>query len=567
MTEENFPQKPFVSFDKRPQRLGVVVGGSLEDGLVIELDRQVVIEGVTVGSYVTITGRTGRKFFGMITDTKLESANQAQMISISVESDKLAESYRNALAYRVLHVKPLLVMEADDQKPKPARTVPAKFAIAYLSTADEIALIFPQEQDSYTIGELLDNPGIPIHISLNKLIERSTAVFGRSGTGKTILTLPLLANIIKEDLASVLIFDMRNEYGHTLKGGGDKQFKGLKQLNAISHKVAIAALDPDSSRRRKSGASFELQIGYDQIEPEDIEMLKNAFALTDAQINALHWFYRRFGREWLKKLLSDEKDSGLAELVKQGKLHSDTLNAMRRKLQIFSKFEFVRDAAAQDAVEQIIAHLQQGDSVVVEFGRYGNSQEAYLFVSNFLTRRIHDRYVAMKEAAESSSGEKPRQLVIVIEEARKFLQPGIADLTTFGTIARELCKYNITLLIVEQRPSQIDSEVMSQIGTRIICALSDEHDVAAVLAGVSGASQLRNVLTALDNKQQALIIGHAVPAPVAVRTAEYGEAVYKQFARTEDDLPPEERATLNQIKLNQEGKANALASGAINSLG
>jgi len=561
MAEQPFPEKFFGSFDKRPQRLGVVVDGSLEDGLVIKLDRQAVIEGVTVGSYVTIIGQTNRKFFGMITNVGLESANRTRMISLSVENAKLAEIYRGTLAHGALHVKPLLVVEADEEKPKPVRSVPTHFTVAYLSTADEMALIFPQEQDSYTIGESLDNPGIQIQISLKKLVERSTAVFGRSGTGKTFLTLPLLAHIIKKDLASALIFDMHNDYGHTLKGDGNKPFKGLKQLSAISHKVVIATLDPESSRRRKSGASFELQIGYDQIVPEDIETLQSAFALTDVQVNALHWFHRRFGKEWLKKLLSDEEDSGLAELIEQDKLHSGTLNAMQRKLQIFSKFEFVRDAVAQDAVEQILGHLQRGNSVVVEFGRYGNSQEAYLFVSNLLTRRIHDRYVAMKEIAEGGGGEEPRQLVIVIEEAHKFLQPGIANLTTFGTIARELRKYNVTLLIVDQRPSQIDSEVMSQIGTRITCALSDERDIAAVLAGVSGANQLRSVLAALDSKQQALIMGHAVPTPVAVRTAEYGEAVYKQFAQPEDDLSPEERAKLNRIRLGRpdpEAEANAL---------
>jgi hypothetical protein len=52
-----------------------------------------------------------------------------------------------------------------------------------------------------------------------------------------------------------------------------------------------------------------------------------------------------------------------------------------------------------------------------------------------------------------------------------------------------------------------------------------------------------------------------VPTPVAVRTAEYGEAVYKQFAQPEDDLSPEERAKLNRIRLGRpdpEAEANAL---------
>jgi len=51
-----------------------------------------------------------------------------------------------------------------------------------------------------------------------------------------------------------------------------------------------------------------------------------------------------------------------------------------------------------------------------------------------------------------------------------------------------------------------------------------------VLAGVSGKSELKSVLSRLESKQQALIFGHAVPMPVVVRTREYGSAEsYRDF--------------------------------------
>ncbi|MDX2141245.1 MAG: ATP-binding protein, partial [Chloroflexota bacterium] len=118
------------------------------------------------------------------------------------------------------------------------------------------------------------------------------------------------------------------------------------------------------------------------------------------------------------------------------------------------------------------------------------------------------------------------QLLITIEEAHKFLDPRIASQTIFGIIARELRKYNVTLLIVDQRPSGIDEEVMSQIGTRITALLDNERDINAVLNGVSGANGLREVLARLDTKQQAIIMGHAVPMPVVVRTRAYDEQFY-----------------------------------------
>jgi DNA helicase HerA-like ATPase len=127
--------------------------------------------------------------------------------------------------------------------------------------------------------------------------------------------------------------------------------------------------------------------------------------------------------------------------------------------------------------------------------------------------------------------QKPPQLLITIEEAHKFLQPGIAGQTIFGTIARELRKYNVTLVVVDQRPSGIDEEVMSQIGTRVTALLDNERDINAVLNGINGAQGLREVLARLDTKQQAIIMGHAVPMPVVIKTRSYDEDFYAAITR------------------------------------
>src|SRR4029434_253287 len=116
-------------------------------------------------------------------------------------------------------------------------------------------------------------------------------------------------------------------------------------------------------------------------------------------------------------------------------------------------------------------------------------------------------------------GDKPRQLMITIEEAHKFLNASAAGKTIFGTIARELRKYSVTLLVVDQRPSSIDSDVMSQLGSRITALLNDEKDIDAVFTGVSGSSSLKSVLSSLDSRQQAMVLGAAVAIAVCVSTA------------------------------------------------
>jgi hypothetical protein len=87
-------------------------------------------------------------------------------------------------------------------------------------------------------------------------------------------------------------------------------------------------------------------------------------------------------------------------------------------------------------------------------------------------------------------------------------------------------KFFVSLLVVDQRPSAIDDEVLSQIGTKMIAKLSDDKDIGSALVGTSDASSLRSILASLDAKQQALLLGHAVPMPIVVKTRTYGPDFY-----------------------------------------
>src|SRR5690606_30069516 len=146
-----------------------------------------------------------------------------------------------------------------------------------------------------------------------------------------------------------------------------------------------------------------------------------------------------------------------------------------------------------------------------------------------ITRRLRDRYEAKYETYERTQDEadRPHQLLITIEEAHKFLGPETARETPFGKIAREMRKFSVSLLIVDQRPSGIDEEVLSQIGTKIVAQLNDEKDISAALVGTPNASGLRQILASLDSKQQALALGHAVPMPITLRTRSYDAAFFE----------------------------------------
>lgn len=507
------------------QQLGVVVGGSLSKGLAVKLDPYVSVEELAVGRYVVVHGNQ-KRFFCMLNDISLDNTNPAvQSDPPDISNPFLRDIYTGTIAYSIITVTPMLLID-DEKGPLPVKTIPGHFAQVFNATEDDVNAVFgAEDQMHFNIGAPLELEDTTINLNLKRLGERSVGVFGKSGTGKSFLTRVLLAGIISRRIGVSLIFDMHNDYGWQITSENGYSVKGLKQL--FADRVSILTLDAESSRRRDAKYDYEIKLGFDEIEPEDIAMLKATMSLSDTMVDAAYSLSKRWGKGWIRRLLKGDPDD-LDDITENTNIGGGTLAALQRRLERFERWHFLVAENTDDSVQKIIELLvDQQKNVVLEFGRYGNQLEAYMLVANYLTRRIHHHYVDKMERSLGDAAMEPPQLLITIEEAHKFLEPQVARQTTFGIIAREMRKYKVTLLIIDQRPSAIDEEVMSQIGTRVTALLDNERDINAVLNGINGASGLREVLARLETKQQAIIMGHAVPMPVVIKPRTYDNDFYK----------------------------------------
>ncbi len=527
------------------RRVGVIVSGSLVGGLEMKLDEWYSVEDIRAGKFVVIEGEKSR-FFCMVTDVRLDTTNpQVLADPPDEEEDLMRQVLHGTTTYGTVCLRPLLMTDKDDapaargNEPHLVKTIPIHFSVVCEAEEEDVNRIFGSEEHGtryFHIGRPLDME-TPICIDLEGFIERSNGVFGKTGTGKTFLTRLVLAGLIHKDRAVNLIFDMHSEYGWQAtqeSGSGRRGFvKGLKQL--FGSKVAIFTLDPESARRRGVQSDFAVKIPYNQVMVEDIAALADELNLHATAVESSYLIVNKYGRDWLSVLLhQDPKD--IKDFADQIGAHPESISALHRKLKRLEKFDFLQEKVIEDAVFKIMEFIDKGIHIVLEFGQQ-SSFLCYMLVANILTRRIHDLYVMKSERylAAGRTQDKPKQLIITIEEAHKFLNPMAARQTIFGTIAREMRKYFVSLLIIDQRPSSIDDEIMSQVGTRITSLLSDEKDIAAVLTGVSNASWLRSVLASLDSKQQALLMGHAVPMPVVIRTRDYDGVFYTAMGHVEGE--------------------------------
>ncbi|MDJ1181882.1 ATP-binding protein [Roseofilum casamattae] len=539
--------------------LGSVVQGSLSKGLEIRLHADISVEEMRVGKFLVIHGRRSR-FFCLLTDVTLGTASPRILANPPDPNNLfLQEVLAGSSTYATLEVTPMLMItpEAGENRESPAisdtsfasltpqtsadftlrpvKTIPSHFSQVYEAQELDFRTVFGWEDDphrhNFSIGKPVDMD-VPVCIDLDRFVERSNGIFGKSGTGKSFLARLLLSGIIKQKVGVNLIFDMHSEYGWeaVCEGKSISTAKGLRQL--FPSQVQVYTLDPASAKRRGIRDAEELYLSFDQIEVEDLALVAQELNLSEASLDSALLLKNQLGKNWILDLLNMGNED-IQEFCLENNGNKSSITALQRKLNRLTQLKYLRNVCRQNTFQQILDTLAAGKHVVIEFGSQANLL-SYMLATNMFTRRIHQAYVRKAETFLQSKkqSDRPLPLVITIEEAHRFLDPKISNQTIFGTIAREMRKYFVTLLVVDQRPSGIDKEVMSQMGTRVTALLNDDKDIDAIFTGVSGAGNLRSVLSKLDSKQQALVLGHAVPMPVVVQTRPYDSQFYSEIGET-----------------------------------
>ena len=567
-----FSSSSLMAEDPNNQPIGYVIGGGLKANLFVRLTRPA--HEVQEGGFLVLESGSWQ-FYGIVTDLQLGAIDPryAEIQNRERLSASISQLLASQTLYTNLEVLPALMLERGPEpgtpeyedwardhqgentpRPLPIKTIPTHHSVARLASRGDVAEIFgdPEKKGNFTIGSTREQ-GHPVCIDLNKFVQRSSGIFGATGTGKSFLTRIILAGLIQHNAASILVLDMHNEYGFddTASDTG-KSVVGLR--SKFPGRVRVVGLGRNTTIR-KHNPDFHLEITKSDIQPEDIELLSRELNLRETTPTTLEALVHSFGEEkWFAEFEQMvvgsviEGDDGkkvpapdsVAYWARQAGVNEAAAEGLRSKLgRVFNrKYIIARDAddrTAPNSLRNIIEALKTGKHIVLSFGDFDSDLD-YLLVSNLLTRKIREAWEEMTNDFRNKGEGEPRQLVIAVEEAHKILNREMASQTTFSTIAREMRKYYVTLLIIDQRPSQIYDEVMSQLGTRVSGWLGDENDISSVLSGLAGRDALRGMLARLQPKEEVLLLGWGVPMPILVRSRRYDDKFWQELLGKKDDL-------------------------------
>ncbi len=440
-------------------------------------------------------------------------------------------------------------------------------------TSSDLGIIYGRQVDAggLTVGSIASTSGIPATLDLDRLVTRHSAVVGSTGAGKSNLVSVMLEGLASTDFPSarVLVIDPHGEYGGVAPGRS-KVFRLTPTGTDEALVVPFWALPFDELLNMTFGPMSPTNEASIRDMVEDMkkaaaQYLQNAppqEAITaDApvpfSIRQL-WFdlddYERatFRKQGTGRVKENALTAGDAEQLISNvyPIHgpgatepfkNPTPRGIGRQLELArsrltdSRYGFLFNpdgGYAPDLEGRITADIDGLTAswvghdlplTVIDVSELPS--EVAGDVVGLLVRVVYDTLFWAGSAHVSG---KSQPLLIVVDEAHRFLPEGgdTACHRILMRVAKEGRKYGVGLMVVTQRPSDVDATILSQCGTMIALRTTNPGDRAKVSAAFpDDLGGLVDLLPSLRTGE-GLFVGEAmfVPSRVRVRLTQTTDA-------------------------------------------
>jgi len=487
-------------------------------------------------------------------------------IVTQIGSNAVPESLRETYVSDYEHAKNtqwlslVLVGEQIGQKFERGITqYPATDDKVHLVTINDLDIVYGglKDDDSITVGNISVSESLVAKLDLNKLISRHCAIVGSTGSGKSNTVSVLLESIAKRDFNSsrILVIDPHGEYSEVIK---DKS--KVYQINSSSdNKLLIPywALPFNELINIFPGSLSDPQREYirEKIVEKKVESLAtNSIDVEPEMITADSPIPFSIKKLWFD--LDDferktfEKDRITECLITTGNaetLHSSEykpaspgggepylnnkakgllsfLDGIRIKLKD-SRYKFLFQPGnwepdltgkVNQDLDELLFNWLGSDKPITILDLSGIPSDIMVSISGTLLKIVYD---TLFWGQNTKAGGKNQPLLIVLEEAHNYLKAGENSIAsrTVQTIAKEGRKYGAGLLLITQRPSELDETVLSQCGTLIALRMNNSKDRSHVRSAVQDELQTMVDLLPSLRTGEGLISGEAVKIPSRVK--------------------------------------------------
>lgn len=446
---------------------------------------------------------------------------------------------------------------------------------AHLVTEYDLARIYgrPDAPNFVRVGSVASAESIPALVDVDKLITRHSAVVGTTGAGKSTTVANLLLSLsdtVKYPSARIIIFDIHGEYHAALRDRATifrvnaNEAHGAKPLfipywamtfdelmgvtfgslgdterGAVMEK--ISELKMNALKKQPRNGVTEENMTVDTPIPFSIHRL---WLDLHKQVNATHTTAGGQSENTESLLLDDKnqplqpgdalkmippkyKPHTLSKDAEKIYLSSCALN-IRRPLHALAsrlrdpRYDFLfrpgpwypdENGVPTEDLDSLLQDWVGGKNSITILDLSGIDVPILMHLVGVLLRVIFDALFWSKNLSE---GGRERPLLFVLEEAHAYLNQGNEGTAALAArrLVKEGRKYGLGAMVVSQRPSEIDSTILSQCGTIFAMRLANATDRVHVTGAVS--DNLEGLFSMLPTLRvgEAIIVGEAVHLPM-----------------------------------------------------
>lgn len=362
--------------------------------------------------------------------------------------------------------EPLGVMKIDG-KFVSAKSLPSYFSPVFKVTETDFGVDLQKQLGDLAIGKLRSGSDVlDIDAGLfSKLLPYHIGVFAKTGGGKSNTMKVVLGAIMEsEGKAGALIFEPHGEYIQDLK----------------RHPLAKDFLVCFTQDEKPGELSRKIRINYEDITVGALMNVKDNLHWTDAQERFLReasythkdWLFQILNLPINDREMEAHHVQTLLEMFPDYK--EDTLKAIRSKLRQVVEAPYVSEDTSVSNVDEILALLEQGKTVLIDMASLSGLQE--LLLSTILASKVLDKRRRMYAKDRESLDKVSPSISIVMEEAQRVLGKNASPSSIFAQVVNEGRKFKVGLVAITQQPKLMNEILISQFNTLIILSISDQKD-------------------------------------------------------------------------------------------
>lgn len=432
----------------------------------------------------------------------------------------------------------------------------------HLVTNEDLRIVYGgyEAQSSITIGNQSASEGLAAQLDLDKLISRHCAILGATGSGKSNAVSILVKAIADKPFPSarILMIDPHGEYESSLSGKC-RVFRVSANVANGEHNLCVPywalpfkelmSIFPGKLSDQNEDYIRGKVLDLKRLSAKKITGLREEAITADSpipfSINKLWFELDNFERITLKTdrttpeslitagdpntLKSNQyPTAGLGSsapfLNNKAKGILGFLDGMRSRL-LDQRYNFLfrppdytptlDGATTADLPSLLSSWFSHGAPIsILDLSAVPSS--IMQAISGCILKITYD---ALFWGQNTLVGGKKQPMLAVLDEAHSYLKAGEDSISsrTVQAIAKEGRKYGVGMLLVTQRPSELDETVLSQCGSIIALRMTNTLDKSHVSAAMQ--DELREMAEVLSSLRtgEAIVSGEAVRIPSRIK--------------------------------------------------